>query len=198
MAAKILVTGDVVLDVNLYTGGRMTPDSDERGIRVQRESGGAMITWSLLRELAGMKPDPRHKGDALKAEDLVFGIKEPTVENLESWPEGFRAATLWEPVEVVLNKKKEKRWYPAKPPLGYGSAGDQAYPATAIPDMNDVHPRIVVIDDGMLGFRKRTAKGCWPEFLEKGPEAAPEVQWIVLKMSSPLGHGDLWHALSGK
>ena len=80
MAAKILVTGDVVLDVNLYAGWRMTPDSDERGTHVQKTPGGAMITWSLLRELAGKKPDPRLIADALHTEDLVFGLKESTVE----------------------------------------------------------------------------------------------------------------------
>ena len=197
MAAKILVTGDVVLDVNLYKGGRMTPDSGEAGTRVIKTPGGATITHSLLRRLAGLKPDPRAKQDAFKAGDVVFGIQEPT-----NWPEGFHASTLWEAVEVEAGKKKEKRWFPAKPPIGYGAAGDSstaaAYPAIRMDGPSGELPRIVVVDDGMLGFRKRTAGACWPEFLAKGPESVPGVEWVVLKMASPLGHGDLWHLFSGK
>jgi hypothetical protein len=33
MAAKILAAGDVVLDINIYKGGRLTPDSNEAGTR---------------------------------------------------------------------------------------------------------------------------------------------------------------------
>jgi hypothetical protein len=197
MAAKILVTGDVVLDVNIYSGGRMTPDANEAGTRVIKTPGGATITHSLLHQLAGKKPDPRVTADAFWSEDVEFGIQEPA-----NWPEGFHASTLWEAVEVEAGKKKEKRWFPAKPPLGYGPVADSStapeYPATRMGGPSKGHPRIVVIDDGMLGFRKRTAEVCWPEFLAKGPESAPGVEWVVLKMASPLGHGDLWHLLSGK
>jgi hypothetical protein len=197
MTAKILVTGDVVLDVNIYTGGRLTPDSNEAGTRVIKTVGGATIAHSLLRRLAGQKPDPRIEGGAFEGGDVVFGIEEPAI-----WPEAFHASTLWEAVEVEAGKKKEKRWFPAKPPLGYGAAGDSStgaeYPATRMEGPGGELPRIVVIDDGMLGFRKRTAEACWPEFLAKGPDEAPGVEWVVLKMASPLGHGDLWHTLAGK
>jgi hypothetical protein len=196
MAAKILVTGDVVLDVNLYKGGRMTPDSTETGTRVIETAGGARIAHELLRKLAGLKPDPRIEGAPFEADDVAFGIQEPL-----DWPERFRASTLWEAVDVEANKKKQKRWFPAKPPLGYGAALDSAspeYPAARVNNPAGELPRIVVIDDGMLGFRKRTAEACWPEFLAQGPESAPGVEWVVLKMASPLGHGDLWHLLSGK
>jgi hypothetical protein len=114
MAAKILVTGDVVLDVDLYKGGRMTPDSGEAGTRVIKTPGGATITHSLLRRLAGKKPDPRAKEGAFEAGDVLFGIQEPA-----SWPEGFHASTLWEAVEVEAGKKKEKRWFPTKPQPGF-------------------------------------------------------------------------------
>jgi hypothetical protein len=197
MAAKILVTGDVVLDVNIYKGGRMTPDSGEVGTCAIKTSGGATIAHSLLSRLAGKKPDPRAEGAAFEAADVVFGIQEPA-----NWPEGFRASTLWEAVEIEAGKKKERRWFPAKPQLGYGTAeastAASGYPATPVDGLNKVLPRIVVIDDGMLGFRKRTAEACWPEFLAKGPDEARGVEWVVLKMASPLGHGDLWHTLSGK
>jgi len=59
MAVKILVTGDVVLGVNSYTVGRMTPDSTEAGTRVIKTAGGVTIAHALLHRLAGMKTDPR-------------------------------------------------------------------------------------------------------------------------------------------
>ena len=199
MAGRILVTGDVVLDVNLYVGGRMTPDSEMTGTQIKKTPGGAMITYTLLRELAGKKPDPRLTVSSLKAEDLVFGINESTAEKLETWPIGFHASALWEVQEGVVDKKRQKRWYPSKSLLGYGSAErDGDYPARPIMDLKTINPRILVIDDGMLGFRKRTGENCWPAFIKGGPKSAPEVEWIVLKMSSPLGHGDLWHVLADK
>ena len=85
----ILVTGDVALDVNIYSGRRMTPDSIEAGTRVIKTAGGATIVHSLVRRLAGMKPDPRVTGGAFEAGDLVFGNHEPA-----NWPEGFHASTL--------------------------------------------------------------------------------------------------------
>src|SRR5271157_1498579 len=145
MAEKILVTGDVVLDVNLYSGRRMTPDSNEAGTRVIKTAGGAMIAHGLLRRLAGLKPDPRVEGGPFEAGDVVFGIQ-ATVE----WPEGFHASTLWEAVEVEAGKKKEKRWFRAKPPRGYGAAGDSSkaveYHAARIDGVGEELPRIVVID----------------------------------------------------
>ncbi len=202
MAAQILVTGDLVLDVNIYAGQRNTPDSEQCGTRIHRTPGGAMIPFTLLRELAGKKPDPAFAGEALQAGDVKFGLKESSVADLANWPEEFHASNLWQVVEVAVGKKKENRWFPAKPVLGYGfvdkPAKETSYPATPSDEQKTSHPCILVIDDGMLGFRKRMAERCWPKFLADGPEAAPDVKWIVLKMSSPLGHGDLWHSLAEK
>jgi len=40
----ILVTGDVVLDHNIYTGSRSTPDSDASlGMQHRRQAGGATL-----------------------------------------------------------------------------------------------------------------------------------------------------------
>ena len=137
MSAKILVTGDVVLDVNLYKGGRMTPDSEEVGTRRIKRPGGATIAHSLLRRPAGLKPDPRAKEGAFEAGDVVLSIQEPA-----SWPEGFHASTFWEAVEVEAAKKKKKRWFPAKPQLGYGTAEVSAmaseYLAATIDGLNKV------------------------------------------------------------
>ena len=83
------LTGDVVLDVNIYSGGRMTPDSTEAGTRAIKTPGGATMAHALLRRLAGIKPDPRVAGVAFEAGDVVFGIEEPA-----NWPEGFHASTL--------------------------------------------------------------------------------------------------------
>jgi hypothetical protein len=188
MAGSILITGDIVLDENLYAGARLTPDSGERGTHLDNAPGGALITWSLLKKLAGTTPDPRHGGDILHADDLLFGLQETTTEEMAAWPEGFRARAVWE--------AKDTRWCLAKS-LGYGATA-LPYPAKPVSNLNELNPRVVVIDDGMLGFRDRTASHCWPSLIAGGPEAAPGVEWIVLKMASPLGNGDLWHALTDK
>ena len=48
----ILVTGDVVLDHNIYAGQRFTPDSDAvSGMQYRKQPGGAMLTYGLLEAL---------------------------------------------------------------------------------------------------------------------------------------------------
>jgi hypothetical protein len=199
LAAKILVTGDIALDVDVYIGARMTPDSEEPGTLVEKTAGGAVITWNLLCKLAGKVPDPRRNRLPLTADDLVFGIDRPSPEALEKWPATFHAMTLWEAKEATRTgeERPKKRWFPARPRLGYGPKSGEPYPGRPSPDLYATTPRILVIDDGMLGFRRRTATNCWPQFLKNWPKES-NVEWVLLKMSSPLGSGDLWHLLAEK
>ena len=68
------------------------------------------------------------------------------------------------------------------------------FQAHAAPGLAEVKPKVVVFDDGGLGFRLKTADKCWPPFL-KADASAPDLQWIILKMSRPLARGDLWRTL---
>ena len=67
MAAKILVTGDVVLDHNVYAGQRFTPDADAtQGMLHRPQPGGALLTLGLLESLE------KASGSA---EPTAFGLK---------------------------------------------------------------------------------------------------------------------------
>jgi hypothetical protein len=209
----ILVTGDVVLDFNLHLGRRMDPSSAAPGTVLQRTPGGAMLTYGILQAL-GRKPSGASEPNVpvLRQEDVAFGLKERTTEELESWPRGFHNYAIWEQDDPSARLKgdKNKRWRLARD-LGFeertekqdpGNAGQQEFPANPAPGLRNLKPRILVIDDGALGFRHCTANrephACWPELIEAGPEKAAHVEWIVLKMASPLGGGDLWQTLKEK
>src|SRR5207244_2877039 len=77
-------------------------------------------------------------------------------------------------------------------PLGYGlmPPAEMDEPRfRAIPISTP--PRVIVIDDGALGFRCERARHRWP-FAQNG-RALPD--WIVLKMAAPIAQGDLWRYL---
>ena len=173
----ILVTGDVVLDHNVYQGSRLEPDDPpNNGSYYRPIPGGATLTYGLLK--------------ALDPSCVRFGIAQTTHEKLKSWPPQFHAQALWHAVNN-LDKKTEQHWALEKY-LGYGAFKAEDYPGKLAPGISDAVPEILVLDDGGLGFRK--AAGCWPEFLtnEKRPEG---LEWVILKMSRPLAEGDLWKNL---
>jgi hypothetical protein len=175
----ILVTGDVVLDHNVYEGGRLEPDDPSgNGSYYRPIPGGAMLIHGLLNAL-----DPRC---------MRFGIGQTRVEQLQPWPSQFHAQALWHAVDNL--KKESGRHWALDKYLGYG--GDQGgnYPGEPAPDLNETTPRILVLDDGGLGFRD--TESCWPAVL-KG-ERPEGLEWVILKMSRPLAQGKLWKSLMGE
>jgi hypothetical protein len=203
----ILVTGDVVLDCNLHVGRRMEPSSVNPGTLMQKAPGGSMLTYGILEAIGNLKPLPNQSAPPrFRAGDLVFGLKERAVEELEGWPKGFRNYAIWEPDDPPKRLKNDKnlRWR-LRRDLGFEDSGPKAtgiYPAHPIEELQGLRPRILVVDDGALGFRHATASdaahSCWPKLIRSGPEAAEDVEWILLKMASPLAGGDLWQALKAK
>jgi len=209
----ILVTGDVVLDYNLHIGRRLEPASTEPGTILQKTPGGAMLTYGILGAIGKLKPLPNQSNPPQFATDqVVFGLKERTVSALEKWPKGFRSYALWEPDDPPKRLDNEKNLYwRLRRYLGFedclqakskANAGRVRCPANPTENLQGMSPRILVIDDGALGFRYATANeaphACWPELIKSGPEAAKEVKWILLKMASPLAAGDLWQSLKAQ
>ena len=177
----IPVTGDVVLDHNIYAGQRLTPDSTASpGMQHRSRPGGAMLAYELLK--------------ALSASDVAFGLDNVTVEALRNWPSAFQAGAVWDP--LAGPKNGPSHWRLSKN-LGYGAAAISPYPAKPAPGLDGMKPRVLVIDDGGLGFRLKKASDCWPPFLMSQSET-PELEWIILKMSRPMARGDLWRELSGR
>jgi hypothetical protein len=188
----ILVTGDVVLDHNIYAGQRLTSDSDAPlGMVHRTQPGGATLTYGLLDAMECARPAAASEGPTAE-EMLLFGLREKTTEALQGWPSDFQVGAVWEAFDGA--KKDQPQWRISKS-LGYGKRGHTKYPATPGTGLAEAKPQVVVIDDGGLGFRLKTAGQCWPPFLQPDAEA-PELKWIILKMSRPLARGDLWRVLA--
>ena len=182
----ILVTGDVVLDHNIYAGQRFTPDSDSpTAMQYRRQPSGALLIHGILEALSRV---------AGLDDQLAFGLKEVTADELQPWPHQFQAGAVWEPFDGP--KKGPLHWRLAKN-LGYGAREQKDYPATPAPGLDALHPKVLVIDDGGLGFRLKTADRCWPPLLTSKDEA-PKPDWIILKMARPLARGDLWRVLADR
>jgi hypothetical protein len=188
----ILVTGDVVLDHNIYAGQRFTPVSDVVfGTKYSEQPGGAMLVYSLLEAFAISAPCTEKNQSSLTADDLSFGLEEKTAGALASWPPIFHVGAVWEPFNGP--DKGYCHWGLSKN-LGYGQRDSSAYPAAPASDLKAMKPRVLILDDGGLGFRLKTASQCWPPFLRTGRKLR-ELEWVILKMSRPLARGDLWRVL---
>ncbi len=193
----ILVTGDVVLDHNIYAGKRFASDSDAAtGMLHRTEAGGAALTYGLLRamEEGGARAAKAEKANIVRAESGVFfGLKQETADALHNWPHDFQCGAVWDVFDGAT--KGDPRCWRLLKNLGYGKGEGAGYPASPAPGLAKVKPQVVVIDDGSLGFRRKAAEPCWPPFLKSGSSSA-ELRWIILKMSRPLAHGDLWRELA--
>jgi len=174
----ILVTGDVVLDHNVYEGGRLTPDAPSgNGSHYQAIPGGAMLSHELL--------------NALDPGCSRFGLAQTTHEQLQSWPSQFHAQALWHTADNVNGKPELGQHWALERYLGYGESRDEKFPGTPASDLNKISPRVLVLDDG--GLRFRDAESCWPTVLDG--ERPSGLEWIILKMSRPLARGKLWARL---
>jgi hypothetical protein len=193
----ILVTGDVVLDHNIYAGARLAPSADgSPATQYRTEPGGAMLTYGLLQALDQSAREAAEKRDAAAKSNLTFGLKDMAAADLATWPPAFHAGGIWEPFPVPGADKNARQWRLSKN-LGYGAKGYKDYPASADPGSASTGPRVVVIDDGGLGFRLRTAEKCWPKCANSA-DGATGLEWVVLKMSHPLGSGDLFRELANR
>ena len=197
MKEQLLVTGDVVLDHNIYNGKRSNPGSEARlGTHHILLPGGAMLSYQILKHL-GKNKQPENNGSpdrrVLLKSDILFGLQNVRSNQLQKWPTKFHFTSLWK-----SSDGDEDRWLMDKT-LGYGSIldSDMTSEETKYPGIrNDINNKIslCVIDDGALGFRFKTA-GCWPNFLKDNDgDSLPE--WIILKVSAPVVRGDLWRVLS--
>lgn len=191
----ILVTGDVVLDHNIYVGQRFTPASEVAiGTRHRREPGGAILTFGLLNEMAANGHSANANGGRITSGNVAFGLSNVTVDALDKWPPEFHSGALWEP--FPSHDGRNLHWGLSRS-LGYGRRTKPAYPASPAADLEKCKCCLVVIDDAGLGFRLRPAAGCWPPFL-RGSAAPEQLRWVILKMSRPLAQGDLWWELASR
>ena len=183
---KVLVTGDVIVDHHVYEGQRSSPDSNNPiGSQEQTGPGGAGLIFELLKNVS----QTRAKENQAQF-DVKFGLAKNIYSKLNQNLHGY---AVWKPCKP-FGEQKEKVWRMVKP-MGYGHSRDRTFPyADFIGDDAVAKPEIVVIDDGGLGFRLSTQKKAWPKVLMNKDNK--NLEWIVLKMSNPIGQGDLWRHLS--
>lgn len=212
---KILVTGDFLIDHHIYEGRRHHfGDHGSRGVCVTEELGGGALIHRLLSEL---------QADFAMACTSVLAVNEQTAlqktsscssNNSVCVDQPFSAYAFWRPYPRQ-GKSKEVRWRVAEA-MGFGGGPSTTgeWPWEEIANL-PTDPAVLVISDGGMGFRSRVNVAHWRvavqdqrllelfhEASSKGVQkAAPtfptnDPRWIVLKMSAPIGEGDLWRELS--
>ncbi|MBU0988432.1 MAG: ATP-binding protein, partial [Proteobacteria bacterium] len=187
----ILVTGDVLYDCNIYEGKRLTPGSgDSLGTKVIYSRGGAGLLYDIIKDLIKRK----NAEDIIRASQYVvnFDLDLKKVNKLKTCQHSF---AFWRPCPKEAVSKKYV-WRITQP-LGYGDLCKDQF-EYQINKSSERHttPRIVVIDDGALGFRSSINKSFWPLAINGETKGAPE--WIILKMSGPVAQGDLFRKVSDK
>ena len=180
MTKRVLVTGDLALDMNIYHGKRSRPWTPEGpGTWTDEAQGGAYLLHKVVDAVttSGLKDEaPRFKA--------VHGIPEGLQAGL---PEELRGYCLWESTPGP----KKPVWRLSRP-LGYGGSQAAGGIFAGKQLREDGPSQILVLDDGNLGFRSNISRDAWPSALTGG--ASDDLDWVILKMADPLCEGDLWRA----
>jgi hypothetical protein len=170
-ASGVLVTGDVVVDHQIYEGRRHhfnQPSGD--GVHVHAALGGAALVADLLTHLLpGRSVFLRPSHDGPDASMLPVDS----------------AYAFWRP--FPRRAPRERQFWRVAESMGFGvRAGTATYapftPASAASDAS-----VVVLADGGFGFRD--SPDAWPTAALGG------AKWIVLKLSAPAAEGALWEHL---
>jgi len=177
---RILVTGDVVLDHFLYEGSQRRARSTIRlGTTQKIVPGGAALLFDLLQKIPKL--------------EVAFGL---TVNKLDGViPKGYcvMQPCLRDPKTKDPKAKKEKVWRITQA-LGFDGVTQPLSAAQAEAENLAKSHDVAVIDDAGVEFRRWPSHGVWPHFVLHGDQELPA--WLVLKWSSPIAAGDLWHTLT--
>lgn len=169
---EILVTGDIVTDNNIYKGKRqVTSSKSKSGTIITQTPGGAWLTYDILKHTNAT---------------VAFGLNLDKSTKLDQ-----QAYAEWHKAEDGDHARENSSWY-VKDLLGYNSACENPCNYSQYKkDKLSAFADLIIIDDGYLGFRNRLSKPVWPDTIFK--KSSP---WVLLKMTHPLGEGDLWNELA--
>ena len=185
----VLITGDVTIDHNIYQGKRDTPDSKEfQGTMVIDSPGGARLLFEMINEVS--KTANKKDKEKIVEYTVQFGLDSGSFKDL---PATLHSYAFWSlcPIETGY---EEMVWRVVKP-MGYGSKDNENHSfRPKISKEAGTESSVIVIDDGGFGFRSSTSKDAWPIAIKE--ENVNTLDWVALKMSSPVARGDLWRALS--
>ncbi len=167
----IHVTGDVVIDNNIYKGKRQQTSSRVKsGTRIEDSVGGSRLLHTILKQ---------------SGRSVSYGLNTRLRRSIQQ-----QAYAEWQRSSV---DDDGIHWH-VKTLLGYNDACYNRcdYSALKIETAPD-RANVVVLDDGYLGFRNETSKPAWPTALLESTDPSP---WVVLKMARPLGTGALWDTVT--
>ncbi|MFO1042372.1 MAG: hypothetical protein U0941_11340 [Planctomycetaceae bacterium] len=211
----ILVTGDFLVDHHIYEGRRhYFGDQKSPGVCVKEELGGGALIHRLLKEMQASAGSAWESVLAVDEELAVNKLRSCDSHAAGCCEQPFSAYAFWRPFPTH-GKSKQSCWRVAEA-MGFGGGPADAgqWPWDRAKDLPTC-PNVLVISDGGMGFRSRMNVAHWgvpvhdQRLLELFRESnsgesldaaasitAEEPRWIVLKMSAPVGEGDLWRELS--
>jgi hypothetical protein len=176
--SSILVTGDAAIDHYIYEGRQRRAGSKIRlGTVAKANPGGASLLHELLRALAARTP-------ARFSTAFGFDVSQLAGSAIESH-------CVMRPFEKKPKEKGEV-WRLAEA-LGLGACNKEYHAAAINAPVLEKDHSVVVLDDAGLQFRRWPSRAAWPRFLTDA--ARPLPAWLILKMSSPVATGDLWHTI---
>jgi hypothetical protein len=188
---RVLVTGDVVIDHNIYRGNRDRPASLETlGTHRQTSRGGAKLVFDLLDHVGRLAAKTSGVGsNKPPLFSVTLGLEKKSFGKLPTDRQGYG---IWRAFPKSKGAK-EKVWRMSDS-LGYGSLCEKNY--VPVPDVEALAQaaNVLVLDDGGLGFRVCTSQDAWPKPLRESTASPPAR--VVLKMAAPVAQGDLWRTLS--
>lgn len=181
-AAKVLVTGDFVLDHHIYEGRRHHfGDLRHRGVREVEELGGAALVHYLLAALG--------RGVESRLGVEVDEKRQPLLSGKASHLSACSAYAFWRPFPRSGDASPENEVWRVAEAMGFGGQGAAADPlAWVAGPASAERADVVVLSDGGMGFRGHPQ--LWPA------TAFESARWIVLKTSEPLAVGELWQHLA--
>lgn len=184
---RILVTGDVVRDHYLYEGRDRRRGSTIRlGTKFRESAGGAELLCELLKSVESVS----HSA-GIRQIEASFGLQ--GTKKSQAIPQSF---CLMRPYPKSSERKDLKNtiWRMSQA-LGFEAASDHQYDSEmAVTEVLNSPQDVVLIDDAAVTFRRWPSHNTWPHFLYNSTDTSvPE--WLVIKMSSPITSGDLWHTL---
>ena len=212
---KIIVSGDIVLDHHIYEDERLhLRDDNVPGLSITVEPGGAALTqrlvsavfqrqqeeaaaaWQLKAEQARKegKSVPKEPEAPVRGVALAFDLS-GSHGGICPFPDHLKSYAEWKPAP---GKGKDSVWRVGRG-LGFGRLSETKSPATgeSFPRANTklrAVPDILVLDDAGAGFRQPSQQQHWhlPAPSKRGGGKLSVPRWIVLKLGSSVGAGDLW------
>jgi hypothetical protein len=185
----ILVTGDLTIDNYIYEGEKYFSRADEkRPVKSVAELGGSFLIYKILNEIK-RNIQPSKADDSLDTWNVFHATSSLDSKSAFSLQSSF---SLWKPFS---GKEPKQNFWRMNKALGYGKELDPKEICAIIEKENltsppESAPTVLVINDGGFYFRKKSYEAFW--------NLSDKIDWIVLKIASPVACGELWYELSEK